>query len=52
LFVLPFTRPLVRAALARYFARRVRLAQRHVDQAAPPDQVVRGEVITEERDPG
>lgn len=47
LFVLPFTRPLVRLALARYLARRMRRRTRLRD---PDGQhpVVRGEVIDEE----
>jgi UPF0716 family protein affecting phage T7 exclusion len=50
LFVLPFTRPLVRRTLARHFARRVTAARRRAE--TPPEQVVHGEVITEERDGG
>lgn len=47
LFVLPFTRPLVRLALARYLARRRRRRTRLRD---PDGQhpVVRGEVVDEE----
>jgi UPF0716 protein FxsA len=36
LFVLPFTRPLVRRLLATYAARRVRLAQRRMEPMFPP----------------
>ncbi|RAY14010.1 FxsA family protein [Actinomadura craniellae] len=61
LFVLPFTRPLVRRALVAYAARRVRLAVSrpgprpnagpNVGPAAgdAPGPVVRGEVIREDR---
>jgi UPF0716 family protein affecting phage T7 exclusion len=51
-FVLPFTRPLVRWVLARHFARRVSAARRHAEASRPPEQVVRGEVITEDKDGG
>jgi UPF0716 family protein affecting phage T7 exclusion len=64
LFVLPFTRPLVRRLLSAYVARRVRVAQSRAAASFPgfrtpgrgPDdtpaddhRVVRGEVIDEDR---
>jgi UPF0716 family protein affecting phage T7 exclusion len=53
LFVLPFTRPLVRRAVAWYFARRMSIARRRAGASAPPrERVVHGEVITDEREDG
>jgi UPF0716 family protein affecting phage T7 exclusion len=65
LFVLPFTRPLMRRLGAAYVSRRMRIARTRaaaagfgggVDGAEPPPSrheppVVRGEVIEEEREP-
>jgi UPF0716 protein FxsA len=36
LFVIPFTRPLVRRLLAAYLARRIRISHRRVTEAFPP----------------
>lgn len=61
LFVLPFTRPLMRRLLAACLARRVaagrrRVTRRHAEGGgAPPDtgpRVVRGEVVREDEDEG
>lgn len=58
LFVLPFTRPLVRRLAARYVAHRMAAARRRHDVMAGPDRrrteaeprVVRGQVIREDAD--
>lgn len=65
LFVLPFTRPLVRRLLAGYVARRVKVAQSHAARSfsgfgggdepethGHDPHVVRGEVIREDRSSG
>jgi UPF0716 protein FxsA len=63
LFVLPFTRPIVRRLLSAYVSRRVRISQRRTSGAFPPPgtpggtaggdgQVIPGQVIREDRDPG
>ncbi len=62
LFVLPFTRPLVRRALSGFFARRVRIGQERIaafppglfDQAPPPAEppspgpVIKGRIVRED----
>lgn len=51
LFVLPFTRPLVRRVVAWYFTRRMSITRRRAQASAPPrERVVHGEVISDERE--
>jgi UPF0716 protein FxsA len=64
LFVLPFTRPIVRRLLSAYVSRRVRISQRRMSGSFPPPgtpggtahdgdgQVIPGQVIREDRGPG
>jgi UPF0716 protein FxsA len=61
MFVLPFTRPVVRRSLTAYIARRVRLAEQRMSAMFPPGmsgpaapepqegQVIQGKIIREDR---